>query len=149
MKLYKCTVCGYIHEGEDAPDVCPKCGSPKEKFELMSDEDAKKVYDSDRTNVIHMEIINLAMAIADLADEGKEINLDPNCFGVFEKALNEAIVIKQRSKAEIAGHVGKGKCRKILNFEMQLKKLHLFFNDLQNKYKKATCILSNGVYKKN
>ncbi len=109
MKLFKCSVCGYIHEGEDAPDVCPKCGSPKEKFVELSEEDAKKVYDSDRTNDIHMEIINLSMAIADLASEGMEINLDPNCFGVFTKALDEAIVIKQRSKAEIAGHVSKGK----------------------------------------
>ena len=109
MILFKCSVCGYIHEGEEAPDVCPKCLSPKDKFAEMSEEASKKVYDSDRTNDIHMEIINMAMAIADLAAEGMEINLDPNCFGVFEKALDEAYVIKQRSKAEIEGHVGKGK----------------------------------------
>lgn len=109
MKLFKCSVCGYMHEGQEAPEVCPKCGSPKEKFEMMSEEDADKVYLSDRTNDIHMEIINLAMAISDLAEEGMEINLDPNCYGVFEKAMEEAWTIKQRSKAEIAGHVGKGK----------------------------------------
>jgi rubredoxin len=107
--LWKCSVCGFVHEGEDAPAVCPKCGAPKEKFVKLSDDDAKKVYASDRTNDIHMEIIKLSMKIAELAKEGIEINLDPPCVAVFTKAKDEAWVIKQRSKAELAGHMGKGK----------------------------------------
>lgn len=83
--------------------------SPKEKFAALSEEDAKKIYASDRTNDIHMEIINLAMKIAQLAKEGIEINLDPPCAALFEQARDEAWIIKQRSKAEIAGHLGKGK----------------------------------------
>ncbi len=109
MKIFKCSVCGFMDEGEEAPEKCPKCGAPKEKFVELSEEDAKKVYDSDRTNDIHMEIINLSMAIAELAQEGIEINLDPPCVDLFHKALDEAWVIKQRSKAEIAGHIGRGK----------------------------------------
>jgi len=31
-KKFICTVCGYIHEGESAPDFCPQCKQPKEKF---------------------------------------------------------------------------------------------------------------------
>ena len=27
MKKWRCKVCGYIHEGETPPDVCPVCGS--------------------------------------------------------------------------------------------------------------------------
>ncbi len=107
--IWKCSVCGFMHEGNEAPDVCPKCGAPKEKFAAMTEEDAKKVYMSDRTNDIHMEIIKLAMRIEALAKEGIEINLDPPCVDLFKKAKDEAWVIKQRSKAEIAGHVGKGK----------------------------------------
>ncbi|WP_006717036.1 rubredoxin-like domain-containing protein [Desulfitobacterium metallireducens] len=107
--LWKCSVCGYLHEGKEAPEKCPKCGVPKEKFSALSEEDAKKVYDSDRTNEIHMEIIELAMKIKDLAKEGIDINLDPPCVALFKQAQDEAWVIKQRSKAEIAGHVGKGK----------------------------------------
>lgn len=30
---WKCRQCGYIHEGPDAPDVCPTCGFPKAYFE--------------------------------------------------------------------------------------------------------------------
>ncbi len=107
--LWKCTVCGYIHEDVDAPEACPKCAAPKDKFEALSEEAAEKIYNSDRTNDIHMEIINLSMRIADLAEEGLEIELDPPCVAVFEKALDEAWVMKQRSKAELAGHMSKGK----------------------------------------
>ena len=32
MARFKCTVCGYIHEGDDAPAVCPRCKQPREKF---------------------------------------------------------------------------------------------------------------------
>lgn len=32
MKLWRCSVCGYIHKGDSAPDKCPTCGAPKEKF---------------------------------------------------------------------------------------------------------------------
>ena len=31
-KKFICTVCGYIHEGDEAPDFCPQCKQPKEKF---------------------------------------------------------------------------------------------------------------------
>lgn len=107
--IWKCSVCGFMHEGEEAPDQCPKCGSPKEKYAVLSQEDAKKVYASDRTNDIHMELVSLAMKIEKIAKEGIELNLDPACEQIFMKAKDEAWVIKQRSKAEIAGHVSKGK----------------------------------------
>jgi rubrerythrin len=32
MARFKCTVCGYVHEGDDAPAVCPRCKQPREKF---------------------------------------------------------------------------------------------------------------------
>ncbi|MBR0222841.1 MAG: rubrerythrin family protein, partial [Bacteroidales bacterium] len=31
-KKFVCTVCGYVHEGESAPEKCPKCKAPKSKF---------------------------------------------------------------------------------------------------------------------
>lgn len=37
MKKYVCKVCGYVHEGESAPDKCPICKAPAEKFEEMTD----------------------------------------------------------------------------------------------------------------
>ena len=35
MKKWVCTVCGYIHEGETAPEVCPVCKVGADKFEEM------------------------------------------------------------------------------------------------------------------
>jgi len=107
--LWKCSVCGYVHMGAEAPEKCPKCGAPAEKFDPIPEADAKKIHDSDRTNDIHMEIIRLAMKISELAKEGITINLDPPCVALFEQANKEAWIIKQRSKAEIAGHIARGK----------------------------------------
>lgn len=32
MKRFVCTVCGYIYDGDSAPDICPVCKQPGEKF---------------------------------------------------------------------------------------------------------------------
>ena len=32
MKKFVCPVCGYVHEGESAPEKCPVCKVPGEKF---------------------------------------------------------------------------------------------------------------------
>ena len=37
MKWY-CTVCGYVYEGPEAPEACPVCKAPKEKFKQMDEE---------------------------------------------------------------------------------------------------------------
>ncbi|WP_456300829.1 rubrerythrin [Vallitalea guaymasensis] len=35
--LWKCDNCGYIHEGDSAPQVCPACAHPQSYFELLCD----------------------------------------------------------------------------------------------------------------
>jgi len=32
MKKFVCSVCGYVHYGNEAPDACPQCKAAKEKF---------------------------------------------------------------------------------------------------------------------
>ncbi len=32
---WKCRNCGYIHEGNEAPEICPSCQHPKAYFELF------------------------------------------------------------------------------------------------------------------
>jgi rubredoxin len=108
-KLFKCSVCGFVYEGEQAPDICPKCGAPKEKFSQLDDEAMNKIYASDRTNDIHMELVQLSMRIVELCEEGIKIDLDPPCVSAFKKARDEAWTIKQRSKAELVGHISRGK----------------------------------------
>ncbi|PNV63496.1 reverse rubrerythrin [Clostridium sp. chh4-2] len=38
MKKWVCTVCGYVHEGETAPEFCPVCKVPASKFEEQKGE---------------------------------------------------------------------------------------------------------------
>ena len=37
-KKFVCTVCGYIHEGDAAPEKCPQCKVPANKFNEMAAE---------------------------------------------------------------------------------------------------------------
>ena len=34
-KKWICTVCGYVHEGDEAPEKCPQCKQPKNKFKEL------------------------------------------------------------------------------------------------------------------
>ena len=39
-KKFICTVCGYVHEGDSAPEKCPLCGVPASKFQEVNEDDA-------------------------------------------------------------------------------------------------------------
>ena len=38
MKKFVCSVCGYVHEGDSAPEKCPQCGVPGSKFNEQAGE---------------------------------------------------------------------------------------------------------------
>ena len=38
MAKFVCQVCGYVHEGDQAPEKCPVCGVPAEKFKKQEGE---------------------------------------------------------------------------------------------------------------
>ena len=47
MKKWKCTVCGYIHEGDEPPEKCPECGADRSKFveiDLIEESEQKADY---------------------------------------------------------------------------------------------------------
>ena len=35
MKKFVCPICGYVHEGDRAPEICPVCKCPGEKFTVQ------------------------------------------------------------------------------------------------------------------
>lgn len=43
MKEYICNVCGHIHKGDEAPDVCPICFALKSHFVLKTEESMKEL----------------------------------------------------------------------------------------------------------
>jgi rubrerythrin len=34
---WRCMNCGYVHEGEEAPELCPACAHPRDYFELLGE----------------------------------------------------------------------------------------------------------------
>ena len=38
MKKFVCQVCGYVYTGDEAPEQCPVCKAPKEKFKEVKGE---------------------------------------------------------------------------------------------------------------
>ena len=46
MKKWQCTICGYIHEGDEPPESCPVCGADKSEFVELVEEAAEEVADT-------------------------------------------------------------------------------------------------------
>lgn len=107
-KKWKC-VCGYVHDGNEPPAQCPKCGAPAEKFELLGDEAANLVERSRHTNALHCHLVNLGRKLEAACKDGIEDNLDPNCVKVFQRSLGHAHEIMKLSMTEMQGHIAKGK----------------------------------------
>ena len=51
MKKWKCSVCGYVYEGEELPEgfVCPVCHAPASKFVEVTPPDGKNPYAGTKT----------------------------------------------------------------------------------------------------
>jgi rubredoxin/uncharacterized membrane protein len=50
---WKCTVCGYLHEGADPPEFCPVCGADRAKFIPLEQEKVNLLHDMVKTFVLH------------------------------------------------------------------------------------------------
>ena len=52
-KKFICTVCGYVHEGDEAPERCPICKAPRSKFNEM-------VEDNEELQFVTEHVIGIA-----------------------------------------------------------------------------------------
>lgn len=109
MLKWQCTSCGYVHDGDSPPESCPKCGAPAEKFEQLPEDRAQLIERSRFTNGLHLQLYALLEEAATVAEKGIQDNLDPACVRIFQTVQAEARVSQQRIKAEIQGHISKGK----------------------------------------
>ncbi len=109
MKKWKCKACGYIHDGDEVCDRCPKCGAPAEQFEELEAAKADLIERSRHTNALHAQLIDLARQIERVCEAGILDNLDPGCVDVFKKSKNASYVMMKLSMTEMQGHMGKGK----------------------------------------
>lgn len=107
--MWQCGSCGYVWDGEEPPDKCPKCGSAREKFAELEGK-AMELVDSSRfTNSLHMHLYTLLEQVMEVAEDGIDDNLDPACVKIFKNAMGQAEILQQSIKAELQGHVKKGK----------------------------------------
>lgn len=53
MKKWKCTVCGYMHEGDAPPEECPLCKAPAESFEEVKEEGSSRRWKCTVCGYIH------------------------------------------------------------------------------------------------
>lgn len=106
--MWQCGACSYIWEGEEPPAKCPKCGTVKKYVELESK--AQELIERSRfTNSLHVHLHSLLDQMMDLAEDGIDDNLDPACVKIFQHALDQAEILQQSIKAELQGHMKKGK----------------------------------------
>lgn len=52
-RQWKCIVCGYIHEGDEPPDLCPVCGADRSQFIPLEAEPANLLHDLWHTFRLH------------------------------------------------------------------------------------------------
>ena len=71
-KKFICTVCGYVHEGEEAPEICPVCKQPKEKFKEV-------VENSDELTWADEHVIGVAKDVDSEVLEGLRAHFTGEC----------------------------------------------------------------------
>ena len=88
--MWRCSACGYMHDGDEPPDKCPKCGAAQEKFVAVEGKAMELVERSRFTNNLHIHLFALLEQVIDVAEDGIDDNLDTGCVKIFKKALGEA-----------------------------------------------------------
>lgn len=69
MKKFVCTVCGYVHEGDSAPEFCPICKVKAEKFKEQAEE---KVWAAEH-------VVGVAKGVDERIIEGLRSNFEGEC----------------------------------------------------------------------
>jgi rubrerythrin len=71
MKKYVCSVCGYVHSGNEPCAKCPQCGAPMEKFSEKTDNNGISWADE--------HVIGVAKGIDKEIVEGLKMNFAGEC----------------------------------------------------------------------
>ena len=79
MKKWVCTVCGYVYEGEAAPEKCPVCKAPASKFKLMEE----------GRNWAAEHVVGVAQGVDERIIQGLRENFNGECGLYWEKAAHE------------------------------------------------------------
>ena len=69
MKKFVCTICGYVYEGEAAPEKCPVCGAGADKF----------IEQGDTMSYADEHVIGVAKGVDPRILEGLQANFTGEC----------------------------------------------------------------------
>ena len=106
MKKWMCDACGYLSEGDKAPDACPKCKGAK--FILQGDDKSMaeaSLFSREVQSIIKFD--SLLNQLIDTCDKGITANSCANCTQIFTKAKDDLNALKQLAKNEIKIHITK------------------------------------------
>ena len=78
-KKWRCTVCGYIHEGPEAPDQCPMCKVGKEKFVELVEAEGDLDFDKDRARGLDLRTEGFGRVVADGVPACGQLAHDGEC----------------------------------------------------------------------
>lgn len=83
MKKFVCAVCGYVYYGEEAPESCPQCKAPKEKF---IEQTGEKTYTDEH-------VVGIAQGVDAEILEGLRANFTGECteVGMYLAMSRQAI----------------------------------------------------------
>ena len=70
MAKFICTVCGYVHEGDSAPEFCPQCKAPASKF---------KKQEENAMNWAAEHVVGVAAGVDPEIIEGLRMNFTGEC----------------------------------------------------------------------
>ena len=70
-KKFICTVCGYVYEGEEAPEFCPQCKQPRSKF--------KEVVEGEAMTWADEHVIGVAKGVDPEVLEGLRAHFSGEC----------------------------------------------------------------------
>ena len=69
MKKFVCSICGYVHEGDSAPEKCPLCKAPASKF---SEQAGERTWAAEH-------VVGIAKGVDPEIIEGLRMNFNGEC----------------------------------------------------------------------
>lgn len=101
-KQFKCNVCGYIHEGDAAPEKCPVCGAPASEFTEIK----KKGLFSDKNgnpyiilySTVMVVVVAVLLAVAALSLQNRQY---ANELNEKKQSIIQSLLASEAEKADM------------------------------------------------
>lgn len=107
--MWRCTVCNYIWDADEAPLTCPNCEAAAAKFTRLSDKAIDTIERSRFANSLLMHLHGLMEQAIEIAEDGIDDNLDPACVKIFAEMLDQAEHVQQLVLLELQAHMATGR----------------------------------------